>query len=313
MSSGQQPLTAQATRLKLRTAIGRYGQTAALRDGRTVPDRAVLDHVEVEPIGNAFPVMCRDLAFDVSEMSITAYLTARVYGKGFTALPVFPLPVFPQPHAALAVATASGVTRPKELEGKAVVERAYARTVGLWVRGLLMHDYGVDINTVTWVGVEEEHVPEYAPDAPPNVRPRFGAGMAELLLGGEVAAGIAVGAREGIAPLIPDARSAAIDYYRRTGIYQINHTVVVKDTLLQAHPWLGRSLYRAFAAAKQAWLDGGPDTSPAIELGLPGNDPLPYGIDANRASLEALVRFAHEQRVTPRRYSVEDLFPLAVE
>lgn len=306
-------MTTQAPRLKLRTAIGRYGQTAALRDGRIIPDAVTLDHVEIEPIGNAFPVMCRDLAFDVSEMSITAYLTARVYGKGFTALPVFPLRVFPQPHAALAVANGSGVTHPKELEGKAVVERAYARTVGLWVRGLLMHEYGVDINTITWVGVEQEHVLEYAPNAPSNVRPRIGASMAELMLAGEVAAGIAAGAREGIAPLIPDARHAAIDYYRRTGIYQINHTVVVKDTLLQEHPWLGRSLYQAFAFAKQAWLDGGPDTSPAGELGLPGNDPLPYGIDANRASLEALVRFAHEQRITPRRYSVEELFPLAVE
>ncbi len=298
---------------KLKTAIGRYGHVQALRDGRVVPEGAVLEHVEVDPIGNAFPAMCRELAFDVSEMSITAYLTARVYGKGFTALPVFPLRAFPQPHAALACAAGSAVTHPKHLEGRAVGERAYARTVGLWVRGLLMHEYGVDIRGITWVGVEAEHVLEYAADAPPNVQPRIGADLAGLLLRGEVAGGIAVGPRDGVTALIPNARDAAVEYHRRTGIYQINHTIVVRDALLQEYPWLAGRLYEAFCAAKAAWLSARPAPPPAAELGLPGGDPLPYGMAANRASLEALVRFAYEQRIIPRPYTVEEMFPLAFE
>ena len=110
----------------------------------------------------------------------------------------------------------------------------------------------------------------------------------------------------------PDAREAAAGYYRRTGVYQINHVIVVRDTLLAAHPWLGASLYAAFAAAKAEWLATQPDTTPASELGLPDNDPLPYGMAANRASLEALVRFGYEQHITPRAYSVEETFPLKI-
>lgn len=305
-------MTTTTSTLTLKTAIGSYPHHRALKDGRVQPEGATFDHVEFANIGEAFPIMCRELAFDVSEMSITAYLSALVYQKGFTALPVLPLRFFPQPHAALMAAEGSGIAQAKDLEGRSVVERAYARTVGLWVRGILTHEYGVDIGKITWVSVEEEHVPEFRQDAPPNSIVRLGEDMRELLVSGQVAGGVAPGAGPGVAPLIPNAREAAAGYYRRTGVYQINHVIVVRDTLLAAHPWLGASLYAAFAAAKAEWLATQPDTTPASELGLPDNDPLPYGMAANRASLEALVRFGYEQHITPRAYSVEETFPLEI-
>jgi 4,5-dihydroxyphthalate decarboxylase len=298
----------EAPPLRLRVAVGRYPHLAALRDGSIRVEGVALDFIEVDPIGNAFPAMCRDLAYDVSEMSITAYLSARVYRKGFTAIPVFPLRAFPQPHSALSVRAGGEIVDPKQLEGRRVAERAYARTVGLWVRGILAHEYGVDPDRITWVGVEAEHVAEFTPDAPPNVERRLGADMAALVTQGEAAAAVTVSGA-GIVPLIPGARGAAVDYFRRSGVYQINHTIVVRDALIERDPHLPHQLYEAFAAAKAAWLASGPDTTPAAELGLPGNDPLPYGIAANRATLDALVSFAHEQHITPLRMTIAELFP----
>jgi 4,5-dihydroxyphthalate decarboxylase len=297
--------------LRLRLALGRYPHTAALLDGAIAPEGIVFDDAGITSTADAFKRMCREVCYDVSEMSITGYLLARVYGTPFTALPVFPARGFPQSHVAIVCRKDAGISTPRDLEGRSVGARAYTGTASLWVRGVLQDEYGVDISKVTWLSAEEEHVLAYQNDAPANVTYDLEADITAELRSGRLAAAIGIPNREGeFRPLLPNAREAARDYYARTGVFQINHCIVIRDALLQEHPWLARSLYDAFVQAKDAWLATNPDVPVATELSLPNNDPFPYGLTANAASIDALLRFAHAQRITPTLLTARDVFPL---
>jgi len=258
--------------------------------------------------------MCRTLDFDVCEMAITTYLTAKAHDKQFTALPVFVLRQFH--HFPIVYNIKSGVQSPKDLEGKKVGVRAYTVTTGVWTRGILATEYGVDLDKITWVVVDEEHVQEYR--KPANVIERPGANLAEMLLKGELAAAIGVGKVDSpnVKPLIPDAAAAEAAWYRKTGIYPINHTVVVKDTVLQSDPSLAPRLFAGFEAAKAQFLK---QLSSGVELpadaqvlakrrSIVGDDPLPNGLVNNRKALEAIIRFAHEQKILPRTVKPEEMF-----
>ena len=231
----------------LKTAVATYAHTKGLKDGTVTAPGIQLEHVDVTPITGAFRRMCRTLDFDVSEMAITTYLTARAYGKPFTALPVFVMRQFH--HAPIVYNVKSGVASPRALEGKKVGVRAYTVTTGVWARGILATEYGVDLDEVTWVVVDEEHVREY--EKPSNVMERPGANLADMLVKGELAAAIGVGKVEApdVEPLIANAADAEAAWYRKTGIYPLNHTVVVKDSLLQADPGLAPRLFQAFKDA----------------------------------------------------------------
>jgi 4,5-dihydroxyphthalate decarboxylase len=248
-------------------------------------------------------------------MAITTYLTAKAHGKAFTALPVFVMRQFH--HAPIVYNVKSGVTSPKDLEGKKVGVRAYTVTTGVWARGILASEYGVDLGTVTWVVVDEEHVREY--QKPGNVEERPGANLGELLVKGELAAAIGVGAIDSpdVKPLIPSPREAEAAWYRKTGIYPVNHTVVVKDSLLQSDPTLAPRLFGAFRDAKAVFLEqmksGEPLAQDAQAIAqrrtVVGNDPLPYGLAKNRKALEAIIHFARDQQILPRAVTPEEMFP----
>jgi 4,5-dihydroxyphthalate decarboxylase len=299
----------------LKTAVATYAHTKALKDGTVTVPGVSLQHVEVSPIVAAFRRMVRTLEFDVSEMAITTYLTAKAHGKAFTALPVFVMRQFH--HAPIVYNVKSGVTSPKDLEGKKVGVRAYTVTTGVWARGILASEYGVDLGTVTWVVVDEEHVREY--QKPGNVEERPGANLGELLVKGELAAAIGVGAIDSpdVKPLIPSPREAEAAWYRKTGIYPVNHTVVVKDSLLQSDPTLAPRLFGAFRDAKAVFLEqmksGEPLAQDAQAIAqrrtVVGNDPLPYGLAKNRKALEAIIHFARDQQILPRAVTPEEMFP----
>jgi 4,5-dihydroxyphthalate decarboxylase len=300
---------------RLKTAIGTYGHTAALKDGTVKPEGAELEMVEVSPIVNAFRRMVRQQEFDVSEMAITTYLAAREYHKPFTAIPVFPVRAFH--HAPIAVNTRSGVREPKDLEGKRVGVRAYTVTTGVWARGILAAEYGVDLDKVTWVVFDEEHVQEFRP--PPNVEHASpGATIGQLLASGELAAAIGAGQVDSpdVKPLIPDAPAAQSAWYRKTGIYPINHMVVIKDALLEQDGSLAGRVYDAFDQAKQMFLRrldsgqalSGEDEALAKRRSLVGNDPVPYGIQPNRPALEAIIRFAQDQHILSKAVAPEEIF-----
>src|SRR5918996_788450 len=298
----------------LKTAIATYPHTKALRDGVVTAPGLQFEHLDISPIIVAFRRMCRGLEFDVCEMAITTYLTARAYHKPFTALPIFVLRQFH--HAPIVYNVKSGVSSPQDLEGKKVGVRAYTVTTGVWARGILATEYGVDLDKITWVVVDEEHVQEYR--KPANVMERPGASLAEMLVKGELAAAIGVGKVDSAdaKPLIPDAAAAEAAWYRKTGIYPINHTVVVKDALLQSDPSLASRLFAGFEAAKAQFLK---QLSSGAELpadaqvlakrrSIVGDDPLPNGLARNRKALEAIVRFAYEQKILPRTVKPEEMF-----
>src|SRR5437879_11846226 len=167
----------------LKTAIATYPHTKGLKDGSVTAPGVKFEHVEVSPIVGAYRRMCATLEFDVSEMAITTYLTAKAHGKPFTALPVFVMRQFH--HAPIVYNVKSGVSSPKDLEGKKVGVRAYTVTTGVWARGILATEYGVDLDKVTWVVVDEEHVREY--EKPSNVMERPGATLADMLVKGALA------------------------------------------------------------------------------------------------------------------------------
>jgi 4,5-dihydroxyphthalate decarboxylase len=298
----------------LKTAIATYPHTKGLKDGTVAVPDVQFEHVEVSPIIGAFRRMCRSLEFDVCEMAITTYLTAKAYDKPFTALPVFVMRQFH--HSPIVYNTKSGVKSPKDLEGKKVGVRAYTVTTGVWTRGILASEYGVDLGKITWVVVDEEHVQEFR--KPANVMERPGANLGEMLLSGELAAAIGVGKVDSpdVKPLIPDAAAAEAAWYRKTGIYPINHTVVVKDALLQSDPSLAPRLFTGFEAAKAQFLkELGSGAELPVEAqalakrrSIVGDDPLPNGLAANRKTLEAIIRFAHEQKILPRTVKPEEIF-----
>ena len=306
---------AQATQVKtLKTVIGSYPHTAALKDGSVRPTGIEFEFTEVSPIIAAFRRMVRGLEFDVCEMAITTYLAAKEHHKPFTAIPVFVVRGFH--HEALAYNTNAGIRGPKDLEGKRVGVRAYTVTTGVWARGIVASEYGVDLDKVTWVVFDEEHVQEYK--LPGNVEQApEGARMPAMLASGELDAAIGAGGdAPNVAPLIPDADAVAAASYARTGVYPINHTVVVKDALLQTDPALARTLYQAFVAAKETFMQrlrsGAPlsadEAALASRRAIVGDDPLPYGLAPNRPALEELARIAYDQHILSRRVEPESLF-----
>lgn len=307
-------ITTRLTTLK--TAIATYPHTQGLKDGSVIAPGLQFEHIEITPITAAFRRMCRALEFDVAEMAITTYLTARAYHKPFTALPVFVVRQFH--HSPIVYNVKSGVTSPRDLEGKKVGVRAYTVTTGVWARGILATEYGVDLSKVTWVLADEEHVEEYHKHYPPNVVYQAGANLGAMVASGELAAAIGAGRVDSpdVKPLIPNAREAEATWYRKTGLYPINHTVVVKDSLLQADPTLAPRLFDVFKEAKEAFLRhmsaGGELSGEAQALAqrrsLVGEDPLPYGLAHNRKAIEAVIQFARAQQILPRQVSPEEMF-----
>jgi 4,5-dihydroxyphthalate decarboxylase len=272
---------------------------AALKDGRVAPDGLDLEFEEVTPITKAFRIMCRELAYDVCEMAATTYFVAREHGKPFTALPVFLTRGF---HHKAVVAPEPG--NPKSLEGTRVgVNRGYTVTTGVWARGILATRHGVDLDSITWVCSDAEHVAEYEP--PANVELAEGLDLGAAVRSGELAAAVGDVKGEGLVPLLPDAQEAAEREARERRTWPVNHLLVVRDELLDHAP----AIFAAFERAKNLYVGSGelePLHARAAEL--VGGDPLPYGLEPNRAMVEELLDHAAAQKILRRRPSVEELF-----
>jgi len=171
----------------LRTAIGNYGHTTALKDGTTTSPMFGLEHVEISPVPMIFRRMVRGLEFDVAEMALATCLCARAHGRRFTGIPIFLTRAFY--HGELLCHRRSGIREPKDLEGRKVGVRSYTLTPGVWTRGILAAEYGVDLDAVTWVLSGDEHVQEYV--APANVVSSPNNDLVSMLLAGEIDAAIA--------------------------------------------------------------------------------------------------------------------------
>lgn len=276
--------------LVLRTALGLSPLVRALKDGRTTSDRVRFDFVDVEPVTRAFRRMTRAMEFDLCEMALTTHAQARAFGKPITALPVVLLRGLH--HGALICRHDSTLRGPADLVGKRIGVRAWSQTTGVWVRGVLRDEYGVAHGSMTWVTEEDAHVQEFV-DPPFVQRMSAGQDLRAMLLSGEIDAAVALAGFDPavVRTVIPNADAAAAEWSSRTGVYPINHIVVVKDALLAAHPWLGDELMRLFLASRKL-----------------ADDTVLYGVDANRPAIELLMRYAAEQGLIPRPYRVDELF-----
>jgi 4,5-dihydroxyphthalate decarboxylase len=301
---------------KLKTVTRTQGNNQALKNGSVEPRGFAFDFVEVDPLIAAFRRMVRGLEFDVCELAITTYICAKAHGKRFTALPVFLMRAFH--HGAILVNTKGGIRSPKDLEGKRVgVNRGYTVTAGVWARGVLQEEHGVDLSKVIWVRSGDEHVAEYSP--PENVVPiEAGKNLADMLISGEVPAAIGVEVdHPDVKPLIPNALEAGLTALRTRGHYPINHLVVVKDDILDAHPGLAAAIFETFAEAKRRYVErlraGAIEELTAADnvagrvIEITG-DPFPYGIEPNRTVLETLIRHAVAQRIIDEPVAVDELF-----
>ncbi|MGE5095513.1 MAG: ABC transporter substrate-binding protein [Betaproteobacteria bacterium] len=304
--------------LKLTTVTRTQGNNKALKDGTVRPRSFEFEFVEVDPLIDAFRRMVRTLEFDLSEMAMTTYITAREHGKKMVGLPIFLMRAFH--HGAIVFNTKSGIRSPKDLEGRKVgVNRGYTVTTGLWARTVLATQYGVDLSKITWVLSGDEHVAEFRP--PANVVPiEKGRKMADLVASGELPAAIGVEVdHPDVKPLIPDAKEAAFEALRTRGHYPINHLMVIREDLLARHPNLGRDIFDAFTQAKKLYVEklkaGTIDKPTAVDqmyrrvMDITGRDPLPYGVQPNRSTLEEIIRNATAQKVLTRPVTVEQLFP----
>ncbi len=273
----------------LRTALGKSPLVRALKDGTVTSDRVRFDFVDVDPITRAFRRMTRALEFDLCEIALTTHAQARAFGKPITALPVVLLRGLH--HGALICRRDSPLRGPADLAGKRIGVRAWSQTTGVWVRGILHDEYGIAPDAMTWVTEEDAHVQEFV-DPPFVQRIAAGQSLPAMLLAGEIDAAVALAVDPAsVRTVIPDADAVAAAWSRRTGVYPINHVVVVQDALLAEHPWLAEELMRLFAAAKRS-----------------ADDSVPYGIAANRPAIDLLMRYAAEQKLIPRAYRVDELF-----
>lgn len=291
------------------------GNNADLKNGTVVADGLDLRFVEVPVLVKGFRRMVRDLEFDVCEMALTTYLCAKEHGVAFTALPIFL--VRGLHHEAIVAAEGSGLA-PSDLQGRRVaVNRGYTVTTGVWARGILERQYGVDLETVTWVPSGDEHVASYRP--PANVdTSQVGIELRDLVREGRVDAAVGVTAGDGLESVVTDPYETALTALRTDGLYPINHLVVVRDELLHSEPTIGPALFEAFTASKQRYLDrlrsddlDSPTATDRMHRDVADvldGDPLPYGIDANRDTLERLVDHAVGQRIVRERPHLDDLF-----
>lgn len=317
-----------STRVHLKIAVAEYPHTSAIRNGSIGIEGVDAEIITVQPQIAAFRRMVRQVEFDVCELAPTTYMIARAYGAPFVALPIFVMRRFH--HGGLLVRPDAGIQTPSDLEGKKVGVRAYSVTTGVWTRAVLIDEFGLDSSAVTWVVDDEEHVTQL--QLPSNViHAPEGRSLADMMARGELAAGFEANAGIGRtgAPtggwqtveanypdLFPNAADLEADWYKRTGIYPMHGTIVVKDAVLQQHPWVARSLFNAFSLAKQQWLasldahalDNASNRKYAALRKIVGEDPLPYGLGPNLATIEALEQTAFTQGLTPRRMQIDELF-----
>jgi 4,5-dihydroxyphthalate decarboxylase len=322
--------------LKLTLACWDYDRTRPLIDGRIRPAGIDLDIKVLRP-RQTFQRMLETQEFHVSELSLASY--AALKGRGrcpYVAVPVALSKIFR--HSCIYVRTGAGIKAPADLKGKRVGTSQYSATALVFMRGMLQHDYGVAPSDLHWfmgglnTFTEQPLIPLSLPN---DVRLDFlpaGKTLEGMLEADELDALLSIyipslflQGSPRIARLFPNFKPIEQDYYRRTGIFPIMHTVVLREDVHQEHPWAARNIYQAFRAAKDLAVEGLYD-SDALQLSLPwlldhveearrafGKDFWSYGLEANRPTLAAIGRFVHEQGLSPRAVSPDELFAPDVE
>jgi hypothetical protein len=313
-----------------------YDTTRSLFGGSVTVDGVDVTMKTAATLPEIFDRLISKDEFDVAELGLTFFLRLQETGLPFVALPIFPNRVFR--HSCVFVNTHSGITKPGDLVGKTIGEFGmYGQDSGVWAKGILMDEYGFKPEASRWVigGLEYpmapfDFIPHPHPDEVEVTAAPEGKTLNSMLETGEIDALFSANVPQcvldgspNVTRLFPDFESAERDYYRRTGIFPIMHTIVIRKDLLRERPGLARQVYRAFSAAKDASADRYrrnrrlyqvqtmvPWMHALIERNIEEfpEDWWPYGISANRAALDACLRYHYEQGLSPRRWAIEDLF-----
>jgi 4,5-dihydroxyphthalate decarboxylase len=318
--------------LSLTFAGCRYDRMEAIREGNVTVEGVDLTCLTLKSGRDVFDRMVGGQEFDVAELSASEFVSLAGAGNSpFVALPVFPSRVFR--HGYIFINTGAGIRSAKDLEGKRVGLPLYTQTAALWARGHLAHQFGVDLDTIHWVqGAVEDSGTHGKPHAPPLLRPirieqnDSGQSLGALLARGEIDA--LLGSRKpetfgrdpAVARLFPNYRALERELYQTAKIFPIMHLIAMRRSLYERHRWLATSFYKAFAESKRrarARMRYGGSLSTMLPWLLAeieeidavfGGDAFPYGVEPNRPTLEALVRYMVEQHFIPRTISVDDLF-----
>ncbi|HEY4134595.1 MAG TPA: ABC transporter substrate-binding protein [Alphaproteobacteria bacterium] len=320
------------TDLPITLVSGLYDHLLPLYTGEVKPEGVDLRFEVNEDPRDIFDRMAKGDGFEACEISCSEYMTQIAAGeRRFVALPVFPARTFR--HGFIAVNKKAGIGSPKDLEGKRVGVSLYTISAAVYIRGLLQHDHGVDLSKIRWVQGSPEHAGQFGD---PTVMPllkdlpiennQSGKSLNSLLETNEIAAMIgarlpsSLGRHPDVERLFPDYENVERDYYRRTGIFPIMHAVGLRRDIHERHPFVARSLYKAFCAAKDLAMkrlrERGaspymlPWVRPEIEslTALFGEDFWPYGLQSNRRTLDALMTYLVEQSMIAESLSMKDIF-----
>ena len=281
----------------LRTAIGNYRHTEALKSGKVTSDRLRLEFADVATINRAFAPMVREQRYDVCEMAIATFLQAKAWGKPLVLLPVVMAARFQQ--SALLCRADRGIGGPADLAGRRIGVRAYSQTTGMWLRGILADEYGVRPEQVCWITFEGAHVAEYR-DPPWTERAPAGKELLPMLRDGDLDAVIVgndVPDDLTLRPVFPDPAASAEAFWRRHRLVPVNHLVTVRRDLAERHPELISELLTMFRNAKD--MASAPSD---------GHDPLPIGRAALEPAIGLALRYTAEQDLLPRQLSPDEVW-----
>jgi 4,5-dihydroxyphthalate decarboxylase len=273
--------------MRLRTLLGDYPGTAALKNGTIKSDSVAFDFADYSPAHKGFKPMVREAAFDVSELAIVTFLMAKGFGKPMVLLPS--VVVARSQHGYALYNAKHGTLKPSDINGKRVGIRSFTTTTGAWLRGILANDYGVDLDSINWVTFEEAHVAEFKDT---TKRASAGKQVVQMLIDGELDAVLGEKVdHPDLKPLFADVAAEEKAWFAKQGVMPINHMVVVSQSLSDTRPDAVREVHRMLEASAAA--------SPAA---------LRFNAEEMRRSLELIIHYCAQQKLIPRAFTVDELF-----
>jgi len=308
-------------KVPLTLACGGYDRTQGLFDGTVQVEGVDLNYLRIEPPGEIFWRQVRHAEFDASDLTMSAYIMGLSRGDDrFVAIPVFPLRIFR--HSFIWVRKDGDIAKAEDLKGKKIVIPEYHMTANLYIRGMLQHDHGVLPEDVNWFRTRIERIDlNLSPKVQITDIPDqdWGGMLIRGELDGTMGTRAPKNALSHMRRLYPNVREVEMDYFRRTGIFPIMHVIALKREIYERNRWIAKALLDAFEDAKVRAYQRLRDVSGMYSLpwlsldreesqSVFGDDPFPYGVEANMATLEAATQYSYEQGLSARKVSVEEMF-----